>query len=130
MRAAVIEGGIVANIIEVESLDFLPNLIDAAGGAIGDLWDGATFTKPPIVIQVPQEVTMRQARLALLGAGLLATVNDKIATMTGTEGEAARIEWEYAQTVDRSKGLVASIGSALALTDAQIDELFIAAATL
>lgn len=48
MRAHVIEGGKVANTIEVELLDFMPNLIDASiGGMIGDLWDGANFTKPP-----------------------------------------------------------------------------------
>lgn len=48
MRAAVIEGGKVANIIEVASLATFPNLIDAAGGAIGDLWDGVKFSKPLI----------------------------------------------------------------------------------
>jgi len=44
MRAAVIEGGKVANIIEVDSLDFLPNLVNGDGARIGDLWDGAVFT--------------------------------------------------------------------------------------
>jgi hypothetical protein len=128
MRAAVIEGGIVANIIEVESLDVFPNLIDAADGAIGDLWDGATFIKPPVVIPVPSVVTMRQARIALLGAGLLAQVQTSVDGMTGAEGEAARIEWEYAADLKRDHGLVVALAAALGLTETQIDELFIAAA--
>lgn len=47
MRAHIIENGIVTNTIEVESLGFMPNLIDAEnGGSIGDLWDGTVFTTP------------------------------------------------------------------------------------
>jgi hypothetical protein len=51
MRAHVIEDGVVTNTIIVDSLDFMPNLIDASlGGTIGDLWDGHVFTKPdPLV---------------------------------------------------------------------------------
>lgn len=69
-------------------------------------------------------VTMRQARLALLGADLLSTVNAAIAAMTGTQGEAARIEWEYSQEVQRDRGLVAALGTSLGLTEAQLDALF------
>lgn len=78
----------------------------------------------PLVQPVPQVVTMRQARLALLGAGLLARVNDALAAMPGVEGEAARIEWEYATTVDRGSPLIASLGGALGLDDAALDDLF------
>lgn len=79
---------------------------------------------------VPQVVTMRQARLALNAAGLLASVNSTIASMPGPTGDAARIEWEFSSTVERHKPLVVSLTPALGLTDAQIDALFIAAATL
>lgn len=49
MRAHVIENGIVINTIEVESLDFLPNLVDGEnGGAIGDLYQSGQFIKPPV----------------------------------------------------------------------------------
>jgi hypothetical protein len=73
---------------------------------------------------------MRQARLALLGAGLLAQVNDAITAMGGTPGEAARIEWEYALSVERDSPLVASLTAALGLTAAQLDALFTTAAGL
>ena len=84
--------------------------------------EAAKNAPPP----VPAQVTMRQARLALLDAGLLANVETAIAGA----GQAAAIEWEYAQTVDRSSGLVPAMATALGMTEAQIDDLFRLAATL
>jgi hypothetical protein len=82
---------------------------------------------PPVVVT---SVSMRQARLALLGAGMLDAANLAIAGMTGIEGEAARIEWEYAQDVERSSPLVMGMTSALGLTEEQLDQLFILASGL
>ena len=79
---------------------------------------------------VPSVVTMRQARLALLGAGLLASVDAAIDGLPSPQKEAARIEWEYATEVQRSSGLVPMMGVALGLDDAALDALFIAAAAL
>lgn len=84
----------------------------------------------PVVDLVPEVVTMRQARLALLGAGMLAQVNTAVATIPGAEGDAARIEWEFSNTVGRHHPLVLSLTSALGLTDAQLDALFQQAAAL
>ena len=84
----------------------------------------------PEVVAVPEVVTMRQARLALLGAGLLAQVNTAVANMPGTEGDAARIEWEYAQEVRRDSPLVAGLSAALGLTDETLDNLYKVAAGL
>ncbi|MXO72863.1 hypothetical protein [Alteraurantiacibacter buctensis] len=78
----------------------------------------------------PEAISMRQARLALLGAGLLATVDQAIVAMPGVEGEAARIEWEYAQEVRRDSPLIAALGPVLGLTAEQIDGLFVAGAAL
>ncbi|GHU34243.1 hypothetical protein AGMMS50256_27610 [Betaproteobacteria bacterium] len=79
---------------------------------------------------VPKSITMRQARLALLGAGLLAAVDAAIASMEGVQGEAARIEWEYAASVERNNPLFAAMAGSLELTDDALDQLFIAAAKL
>ncbi len=76
--------------------------------------------------RIPQSVTMRQARLALLAAGLLDAVESAILTA----GTAAKIEWEYAQEVQRNAGLIPKMAQALGMTDAQIDDLFVAAAAL
>ena len=75
---------------------------------------------------VPQQVTMRQARLALLNAGLL----DDVEVVIAAAGRAAQLEWEYAAVVDRSNPAVAALQQQWALTDAQIDDLFREAAKL
>ena len=75
---------------------------------------------------VPQQVTMRQARLALLSAGLL----DDVEMVIAAAGREAQLEWEYAAAVDRSNPAVAIVQQQKALTDAQIDDLFREAARL
>ncbi len=80
--------------------------------------------------RVPVAVSMRQARLALLAAGLLQLVNAAIASLPGTEGEAARIEWEYATEVRRDSPLVAALAGPLNLGEAELNQLFISAAGL
>ena len=75
---------------------------------------------------VPQQVTMRQARLALLNAGLL----DDVEVVIAAAGREAQLEWEYAAVVDRSNPAVAAVQQQEALTDAQIDDLFREAAKL
>ena len=75
---------------------------------------------------VPQQVTMRQARLALLSAGLL----DDVEMVITTAGRAAQLEWEYAAVVDRSGPIVAIVQQQESLTDAQIDDMFREAAKL
>jgi hypothetical protein len=79
---------------------------------------------------VPQSVSMRQARLALLSAGLLTTVNATIAAMPDVAGDAARIEWEYAQEVRRDSPMVSGLSVILTLDETTIDDLFIAAAQI
>lgn len=79
---------------------------------------------------VPRQVTMRQARLALLSAGKLAAVTAAIATLPSPTKEAVEIEWEYSQTVERERPFVAMLGAALDLDDRKLDDLFILANTL
>ena len=77
---------------------------------------------------IPQSVTMRQARLALLGAGLLDDVDTAIAAIPDpVQRKAAQIEWEYANTVERQSAFVQQLAAGLGMTDAQLDDLFIAA---
>lgn len=86
------------------------------------------YVAPPA--PVPEVVTMRQARLALLGAGLLSSVNAAIASLPSPQKEAAEVEWEYAAVVHRNSGLVPAMAQALGMTEQQIDELFITASAL
>jgi len=83
----------------------------------------ASYVAPPA--PPVTQVTMRQARLALLAAGLL----DDVEAMLAQADRAVQIEWEYAAVVDRSSALVQAIGAALGLSEQRIDELFVDAAT-
>lgn len=80
--------------------------------------------------QVPPSVTMRQARLALLGAGKLAAVDAAINALPEPQKSAAKIEWEFSSEVQRHRGLVTQLGATLGLDDKALDALFIAAAKL
>jgi hypothetical protein len=71
-------------------------------------------------------VTMRQARLALLGAGLLDTVNASVSSMTPAD----QIEWQFASTVERNSPLVSNLAIGLGLTEEGLDQLFLTASTL
>lgn len=79
---------------------------------------------------VPESVTMRQARQAMLSAGILAQVDALIAAMPGEEGESARIDWNHARDVKRDWPLIGALGPQMGLTEQQIDDLFIYAATV
>lgn len=79
---------------------------------------------------IPESVTMRQCRIALLDAGLLDAVKSSIVTMPGTDGERARIDWEYAQEVRRDWPLIGYMAGDLGLADEQVDSLFMAAAAI
>lgn len=93
--------------------------------------DTIQWPEPPAPpVPVPQSVTMRQARLALHAAGLLAGVDAAIASMQEPAKTAAAIEWEYASAVERNAGLVPAMAAALGMSDADIDDLFVTAATL
>ena len=89
-----------------------------------------TIDESRIKAPVPHEVTMRQARLALLAAGKLAGVEAAIASMPEPQKTAASIEWEYGNALQRNNPFAAQLGAALGLDDAGVDALFIAAAKL
>lgn len=62
MRAHVIDAGMVVNTIEVESLEFMPNLVDGEnGGSMGWLWDGSRLT-PPLAPQKTVDEMQADAR--------------------------------------------------------------------
>jgi hypothetical protein len=84
-------------------------------------------TPPP----VPASVSMRQARLALLGAGILSQVDAAIAGIADpTARVAAQIDWEYATEVRRQSPLITALAPALGLTSEDVDNLFYAAAAI
>jgi len=90
--------------------------------ADGELVIAPYVSPPPAPVT---QVTMRQARLALLAAGLL----DAVEAAVAQADRAVQIEWEYATVVERTSPLVEAIGSGLGMDAEAIDNLFADAAT-
>lgn len=107
-----------------ENIDELPSWAANAQAA----WDVANNPVPPPDpgTIIPEVVSMRQARLALLQVGILADVDAAIAQGT----QADQITWEYATEVNRGDALVANMATALGLSSSQLDSLFLLASTL
>ncbi len=90
---------------------------------------------PPTEDELRQRMpslTARQLRLGLVNASISPlTVTATIAAMPAGPGrDKAQIEWEYATTFNRTHPLIAIVGAALDLSDAQIDVLWGAASAL
>lgn len=84
-----------------------------------------------IVEPVPEVITPRQAKIALLQAGLLDDVEAGIAAIPDeTTRRIAQVEWECAQEVRRDWPLLNDVAAAIGLTAEQVDELFQAAARI
>lgn len=129
MRYAIIEGGIVANVIEAEPGFILPGAVLVASDVAGPGWtyDGLAFYPPvPPPAPVPVSVSPLQARRALRSVGLLDTVNDIVATADDDTRDA----WEYTVEIRRDSPILSALAGQLGMTDEQIDDLFRDAATL
>lgn len=114
---------------QLEQANLLADRLGTVPYWVGDiLFVGQPDPVPQV--PVPPAVSARQARLALLGAGMLDAVEQALQAMAGAEGQAARIEWEYATEIQRESPLVLGLGEALGLDASQIDQLFITASTL
>ena len=85
---------------------------------------------PPYAELDVDQVTMRQARLALLESGKLDAVAVSIDQLPEPERTKARIEWEFAQDVRKDWPLIQVLAPAIGLDAAALTALFNRAATL
>jgi hypothetical protein len=86
-----------------------------------------TVTSP----SVPQTVTRRQAKQALLINGKLSLVQPAIDAIADPSQKAMiQIEWDDSQEFQRTRASVIAIGTAIGLNSTQLDDLFVLAATL
>ena len=137
MKYAVIRGGVAVEVVHANpAMLFVPDYAaqfvqvpdDVCAGwmlAAGE-WSAP---QPPAAV-VPQSVTMRQARLALLANNMLANVQTAINSLPEPDKTKAQIEWEYSNALERNNSFVATLGAALGLNAAALDALFIQAAQL
>ena len=130
MKYAIIENGAVINIAESNS-PLESNWILADNTIhIGMLYDGTFHPAPVLSPMVPDQVSMAQARLALNAIGKLTAVDTAIAALPEPQKTQATIKWNFASYIARNDPFTLSLGAALSLTAAQVDQLFITAATL
>ncbi len=85
---------------------------------------------PPFVAPDVDQVTMRQARLALLESGKLDLVAPAIDQLSEPGRTKARIEWEFAQDVRKDWPLIQVLAPSIGLDAAALTALFNRAATL
>jgi hypothetical protein len=98
-----------------ENPEFLEWLAD------GNVPDPYIAPPPPI----PQSVTRFQALAVLAAGGYLGTIRTHIATLD--QNNVQRLAWENAADWERTSPTLNALATMLGLTDAQVDELFVAA---
>lgn len=125
---AIIEGGLVVNVIEADA-EYAASIgaIDATGGGIGWAWDGEAFTAPePPPAPVPASVSPRQIRQALTAAGLRASVEAAVAA----SDQNTKDWYEFSTAFERAHPAVIAMGIALGVSSDALDALWIAAGAL
>lgn len=134
MRLAQIVNGIVVNVAEVDPSaipDFMADWVETETAGPGWTWTAEVGLAPPEEVEpppvVPERVSRLQARLALLGAGLLQNVEDYVAA---SDDIVLRMVWAEATEWHRGSPMIATIASALSLSESQVDNLFIAAGAI
>jgi hypothetical protein len=136
MKYAFIRNNIAIEVLQTDPfMIFIPSYAaqfqevnaDCQAGMV--LEDGV-WVSAPVIIPIPQEITMRQARLVLLERGLLANVQPAIDSLPEPNKTKAQIEWEYSNALQRDNPFVTTLGTALGLSSDDIDNLFITASRL
>lgn len=130
-RWALIEAGTVS-VITTQAVQpaFPGNWVECTGQPVGPgaAYIGGIFTTAPAV---PVVVTKRQAREALIDAGLLAAAEAALNAIPDPVARAKALNnWEHAQEFERNHPLVLALGPALGLDAAGLDQLFATAAAL
>lgn len=84
-----------------------------------------------LVLAPPPSVSRKQARKALLLAGLFEAVQPAIdAIEDPLQRQLVQIDWDDAQTYERDDPTLLSLAAALGMSDAELDALFVTAARL
>lgn len=126
-RYAIIQGGVAVNIVEADaSFAAAHGLVAASQASIGDLWNGATFSKPVTAPAVPQSITPRQFRQSLTHFGFRSAIESAIAAAD----QDTKDWYQFATSFERASPVVATMAQALGFTSTQVDAVWLYAATL
>lgn len=75
-------------------------------------------------------ITNRQCKLALLSINKYQAVIDFIDTLTEPQKTQAKIEWDFANDIERDNPLFNIVAAGIGLTSSEVDDLFALAKTL
>ena len=129
-----IEGGIVTqgivmgdeqDMTHIAALGLDGHWVQSDTAGIGWAYAGGVFTQPVAPVVVPQAITRRQGRIALMQAGKL----DAAEAIVEAGRIAAQIEYEAA-TWERGNEYLQQIWALLGGSDKELDALFVLAASL
>ncbi|MCB5411325.1 hypothetical protein [Pseudogemmobacter faecipullorum] len=131
MRLAQIVDGVVSNVAEVDPdaiPDFMSEWIETEEAGPGWLWSDADGFLSPDVEQeptpIPEVISRLQARMALLGAGLL----QKVEAHISSSGDVMlQLAWAEATEWRRDSPTIARLAVEFSLSSDQVDDLFRAA---
>lgn len=110
-----------------------PDPIETYNVVIGEGEDGQPTIelKSNIAKTVPQELSPRQVRLAMLGAGLdLSQIDTMIDGLDEPQRSQVKIMWEYSTVFLRSDPILNGFAEQLGLSQDDLDNLFIAGASI
>ncbi len=97
------------------------------GCEIGGRWTEEGWeAKPSPSLVIPRSVSPLQARKALRAAGL----TDSVSAFLSIQTEEVQEAWEYCVEVLRNDAFIESARTALGLSEEEVDDLFILAASL
>lgn len=119
-------------VVQIDELPYHVTTTDPLFNEVARAAEGIVLSpepEPPVLESTPvpiTQVTMRQARLALLAADLLSSVEAAIATSE----KSIQIEWGFSTVIHRNSPLVLSIASSLSLKEEDVDNLFQQASNL
>ena len=93
-------------------------------------WNGSEWVVP--TPPVPESVSARQIRLWLIRQGIsLSAVDAAIDAIPDQfQRDSVRVEWDYAPYCERKHPFLVPLAAALGLTEQQVDQAFVEAATI
>ena len=139
VKAAVIEGGKVINVVVVPGTEFAESkgwvCVGEQAVSPGDEYDSETGTfirEIPVPVDiVPERITTLQAELQLIEDGLLQPVNNTIEALPEPERLKASAKWHKSRYIYRADSLVEQLlVVGLGRTEEQVDQMFISAAAI
>lgn len=140
MKYALVENNVVIRLLRVEPSTVFhqpeASRYEPCPDDVMEGWvrSGGALVAPspvPAASSVPLSISKRQARRALHDFGMLESVESAINNIQDPDlRQRVRIDYEDAQEYERAWPTLLQLAALIGLTDAQLDELFIHAATL